>query len=44
MYKKETYYVVLGGASLLIIDWLKNRVFEIFLTGNSDSPKVSKSN
>jgi len=44
MYKKETYYVVLGGASLLIVGWLKNRVFKILLAGNSNPPRVSKSN
>jgi len=44
MYKKETYYVVLGGASLLIVGWLKNRVLEILLAGNSDTPRAPKSN
>jgi hypothetical protein len=31
MYKKETYYVVLGGASLLIFEWLKKRVLSTLL-------------
>jgi hypothetical protein len=44
MYKKETYYVVLGGASLLIAGWLKNRVFKILLAGDGNPPKASKSN
>jgi hypothetical protein len=43
MYKKEAYYVVLGGASLIIFEWLKKRLLSTLLQGTVTKQEFSRS-